>query len=106
MKPAHRLFSLSMFAVAALASGGALAQKGETVKIAWIDPLSGLMAPVGQNQLKSFQFFAEHFSKKNPAGVKFEIIGIDNKLSPQETANALKSAIDQGVRYVVQGRCV
>ena len=103
MKPVHRLFSLSMFAVAALASGGALAQKGETVKIAWIDPLSGLMAPVGQNQLKSFQFFAEHFSKKNPAGVKFEIIGIDNKLSPQETANALKSAIDQGVRYVVQG---
>jgi branched-chain amino acid transport system substrate-binding protein len=103
MKPVQRLFSLSMFAVAALASGGALAQKGETVKIAWIDPLSGLMAPVGQNQLKSFQFFAEHFSKKNPAGVKFEIIGIDNKLSPQETANALKSAIDQGVRYVVQG---
>ncbi len=103
MKSAQRLFTLSMFAAATLASGGALAQKGETVKIAWIDPLSGLMAPVGQNQLKSFQFFAEHFSKKNPAGVKFEIIGIDNKLSPQETANALKSAIDQGVRYVVQG---
>ena len=35
MKPAQRLFSLSMFAVAALASSGALAQKGETVKIAW-----------------------------------------------------------------------
>jgi len=103
MKSAQRLFTLSMFAAAALASSGALAQKGETVKIAWIDPLSGLMAPVGQNQLKSFQFFAEHFSKKNAAGVKFEIIGIDNKLSPQETANALKSAIDQGVRYVVQG---
>ena len=29
------------------------AQKGETVKIAWIDPLSGLMAPVGANQLKT-----------------------------------------------------
>jgi branched-chain amino acid transport system substrate-binding protein len=38
------------------------AQKGETVKIAWIDPLSGLMAPVGNNQLKSFQFFAEKYS--------------------------------------------
>ena len=35
--------------------------------------------------------------------MKFEIIGIDNKLSPQETSNALRSAIDQGVRYVVQG---
>jgi branched-chain amino acid transport system substrate-binding protein len=103
MKPSSRLFKLSTFALVTLAASGALAQKGETVKIAWIDPLSGLMAPVGQNQLKSFQFFAEHFNKKNAAGVKFEIIGIDNKLSPQETANALKSAIDQGVRYVVQG---
>ncbi|OYQ40372.1 branched-chain amino acid ABC transporter substrate-binding protein [Rhodoferax sp. TH121] len=81
----------------------ALAQKGETVKIAWIDPLSGLMAPVGTNQLKSFQFFAEKFSASNPAGVKFEIIGIDNKLSPTESLNALKSALDQGVRYITQG---
>ena len=84
-------------------AGGAFAQKGETVKIAWLDPLSGLMAAVGTNQLKSFQFLAERFSKSNKAGVKFEIIGIDNKLSPQETTNALKSAIDQGARYVVQG---
>ena len=75
----------------------------QTVKIAWLDPLSGLMAAVGTNQLKSFQFLAERFSKSNKAGVKFEIIGIDNKLSPQETTNALKSAIDQGARYVVQG---
>ena len=75
----------------------------QTVKIAWLDPLSGLMAAVGTNQLKSFQFLAERFSQKNKAGVKFEIIGIDNKLSPQETTSALKSAIDQGARYVVQG---
>ena len=75
----------------------------QTVKIAWLDPLSGLMAAVGTNQLKSFQFLAERFNQKNKAGVKFEIIGIDNKLSPQETTNALKSAIDQGARYVVQG---
>jgi len=91
-------------AAALLLSGAAaFAQKGETVKIAWIDPLSGLMGPVGQNQVKSFQFFAEKFNKTNPAGVKFEIIPIDNKLSPAESMNALKSAIDQGVRYIVQG---
>ena len=82
---------------------GAFAQKGETVKIAWLDPLSGLMAAVGTNQLKSFQFISEEFNKKNASGVKFEIIGIDNKLSPQETSSALRSAMDQGVRYVVQG---
>ena len=61
------------------------------------------MGPVGQNQVKSFQFFAEKFNKTNPAGVKFEIIPIDNKLSPAESLNALKLAIDQGVRYVMQG---
>ena len=95
-----------MIAIAALATcaTGAFAQKGETVKIAWIDPLSGLMAPVGSNQLKSFQFFAEKFSSaNNPAGVKFEVIGIDNKLSPAESLNALKAAMDQGVRYITQG---
>ncbi|HCL87390.1 MAG TPA: branched-chain amino acid ABC transporter substrate-binding protein [Comamonadaceae bacterium] len=84
-------------------AGGAFAQKGETVKIAWLDPLSGLMAAVGTNQLKTWQFLAEEFSKKNTSGVKFEIIGIDNKLSPQETTSALRSAMDQGARYVVQG---
>jgi len=76
---------------------------GETVKLVRIDALSGLMAPVGTNQLKSYQFFAEKFNANNPAGVKFEVSGIDNKLSPTETLNALKSAIDQGVRYVIQG---
>lgn len=98
-------FSRSPFAVlAALAFAvPAWAQKGETVKVAWIDPLSGLMASVGQNQVKSFQFVAEKLNANNPAGVKFEIITIDNKLSPAESLNALKSAADQGVRYVVQG---
>jgi len=81
----------------------AWAQKGETVKIAWIDPLSGLMAPVGSNQLKSLQYLADEYSKNNPAGVKFEILGLDNKLSPAESLNQLKSAMDQGVRYITQG---
>jgi branched-chain amino acid transport system substrate-binding protein len=109
----RRLTSLSIGLALAGACGLAAAQskpaaaakplQGQTVKIAWIDPLSGLMAPVGTNQLKSFQFFAEKYSALNPAGVRFEIIGIDNKLSPTESLNALKAAIDQGVRYITQG---
>ncbi len=94
---------LALAAGLIVTAGAALAQKGETIKIGWIDPLSGLMAPVGQNQLKSYQFMAEHFSKANAAGVKFEIVPIDNKLSPQESTNAVKSLTDQGVRYIVQG---
>ncbi|MGE0430204.1 MAG: branched-chain amino acid ABC transporter substrate-binding protein [Hydrogenophaga sp.] len=80
------------------------AQKGETVKIAFMDPLSGPFANVGQNQLKSWQFAAEKLSgAKNPAGVTFQVVGFDNKGSPQESLNTLKAAIDQGFRYVTQG---
>ena len=98
-------FTRNLIASAVLASAAlsAFAQSGETVKIALIDPQSGLMGPVGLNQLKSFQFFAEHFSKSNPAGVKFEVVGFDNKLSPAESLNALKAAMDQGIRYIAQG---
>ncbi|OYU41839.1 MAG: branched-chain amino acid ABC transporter substrate-binding protein, partial [Burkholderiales bacterium PBB4] len=94
---------LSLAAIGALTMGAAHAQKGETVKIGWIDPLSGLMAPVGSNQIKSYQFVGDVFNKANAAGVKFEMVPIDNKLSPQESTNAGKSLIDQGVRYIVQG---
>jgi branched-chain amino acid transport system substrate-binding protein len=76
---------------------------GQVVKIVRIDPLSGLLGPVGVNQSKSYQFFAEKYSAINPAGVKFEVSFIDNKLSPTESLNALKAAIDQGVRYIAQG---
>jgi branched-chain amino acid transport system substrate-binding protein len=87
----------------ALAASMVCAQSGQTVKIAFIDPLSGPFANVGQNQLKSWQFTAEKFNAKNAAGVKFEFVPFDNKGSPQESLNGLKAAIDQGIRYVVQG---
>ncbi|MFO1262809.1 MAG: branched-chain amino acid ABC transporter substrate-binding protein [Rhodoferax sp.] len=99
-------FALKFLAasVALSCAGAALAQKGETVKLVRIDPLTGLLGPVGISQLKGYQFFAEKFSGAgNPAGVKFEVVGIDNKLSPTESLNALKAAVDQGARYIVQG---
>ncbi|MBI3369648.1 MAG: branched-chain amino acid ABC transporter substrate-binding protein, partial [Burkholderiales bacterium] len=103
MSHARTLMSWAATSALVLGAASAYAQKGETVKIGWVDPLSGLMAPVGQNQIKSFQFVAEAFNRGNPAGVKFEMVPIDNKLSPQESINAVKSLIDQGVRYIVQG---
>jgi branched-chain amino acid transport system substrate-binding protein len=99
-------FTYKLVAAAALVSlaTAAMAQKGEVVKMVRIDAQTGLLGPVGVNQLKSYQFFAEKYSGAgNPAGVKFEVTGIDNKLSPTESLNALKSAIDGGVRYILQG---
>ncbi len=100
----RKIFRLVAIAAIASSAGLAFAQKGETVRIAHIDPFSGPFANVGQNQLKSWQFVAERYAgAKNPAGVKFEVVGFDNKASPQESLNALKAAIDQGFRYVTQG---
>lgn len=98
--------SLKLVAAASLlaCASGAFAQKGETVRIALIEGLSGPMANVGQNQLKSWQFVAERLNgAKNAAGVKFEIVGMDSKGSPQEAQNVLKAAVDQGFRYITQG---
>jgi branched-chain amino acid transport system substrate-binding protein len=103
MSLTRRSFAMSAVAAAAFTSTLALAQAGQTVKLAFMDPLSGPFANVGQNQLKSWQFTADHFNKKNAAGVKFEVVAFDNKGSPQESLNTLKAAIDQGIRYVVQG---
>jgi branched-chain amino acid transport system substrate-binding protein len=103
----RRVFSLTLGAALVVSAGAAMAQAkplaGQVVKIMWIDPLSGLMAPVGANQLKTAQFLAEKYSAINPAGVKFEVLSTDNKLSPTESVNALNAAVDRGVRYVMQG---
>jgi branched-chain amino acid transport system substrate-binding protein len=96
-----RKAALGALVVAGMLSFSAQAQ---TVKIAFIDPLSGPFAPVGQNQLRSFQLVADVANQQNWAGgPKFEVVGFDNKTSPQESLTQLKAVIDQGIRYVVQG---
>jgi branched-chain amino acid transport system substrate-binding protein len=103
-----------VFATGALAQakGGpakaaaAPAATAQTVRIAYIDPLSGPFAGVGSNLLKHFQFTVDAINAKQLAGpgVKFEMVSFDNKASPQETLTVLKQVIDQGIRYVVQGQ--
>ena len=80
------------------------AAHAETVKIAFIDPLSGPFAPVGQNQLKSFQTIADLATQQKWAGEhQIQVVGFDNKGSPQESLTQLKAVIDQGYRYITQG---
>ena len=76
----------------------------ENIKIAFIDPLSGPFAPVGQNQLKSWQAIADLANQGKWAGDNtIEVVGFDNKASPQESLTQLKTIIDQGYRYIAQG---
>lgn len=86
---------------AAFASGAAHA---DTIKIAMIDTMSGSFAPIGQNQLNTFRMAAEMANQQKWAGNHtFEVNAFDGKGSPQESLTQLKSAIDQGYRYIAQG---
>jgi len=74
------------------------------IRIAYIDPLSGPFAAVGQNALNSWKYAAELANNGKWAGNDtIEVVGFDNKGSPQESLIQLKTAIDQGFRYITQG---
>jgi branched-chain amino acid transport system substrate-binding protein len=97
--------SFRSLAVVALALSAALpCGAQEVLRIAYVDPLSGPFANVGEAGLKHFQFMADELNRRNAApGVKFEVVGFDNKVSPQETLNVFKQIVDRGIRYVTQG---
>jgi branched-chain amino acid transport system substrate-binding protein len=91
----------ALTAAAALISFAAQAQ---TVKIAYIDPLSGPFANVGEQGLAEFRFAVDRINKSGRLGkVKLEVVPFDNKVSPQESLNQLKRVIDQDIRYITQG---
>ena len=95
MRTISAALAAAVAAVAAPAAGWA-----ETVQIAYIDPLSGAFANVGDAGLKHFTYAAEQLSDDDTT---YEIVAFDNKTDPKESLVQLQKAIDQGIRYVVQG---
>ncbi|KIN75426.1 branched-chain amino acid ABC transporter substrate-binding protein [Sulfitobacter guttiformis] len=85
---------------------GASAAFAENIKVAFIDPLSGPFASTGTNGLHQFEFAADYMVNQKGGlldGAQMEVLGFDNKVSPKESLIQLQVAIDQGVRYIVQG---
>ena len=79
-------------------------QAAETVKIGFIDLLSGPFALTGQNSLKQLrEVVIQLNSKAGPQDPQFEVVEFDNKGSPQESLNALKAANDRNIRFITQG---
>ncbi|MET0219970.1 MAG: ABC transporter substrate-binding protein, partial [Tardiphaga sp.] len=98
------LASIALPLSAALSLFGTTAMAQETVKIGYIDPLSGGGASVGEVGLKTFQYMAEELNAKGGIlGKKVEIVPLDNKTNPQESLIQAQKAIDSGVRYLTQG---
>ena len=102
MTPRHVLLAVLALLLAALPVGAPQAQ--ETIKIGYIDPLSGPFAATGENGLNQFRMAAERINKAGGVlGKKLEIVGFDNKVSPQESLVQLKKVISEGIHFVFQG---
>ena len=76
----------------------------DTIKIGYIDPLSGGGASVGEVGLKTFQYMADEINAAGGLnGKKVEIVGLDNKVNPQESLIQAQKAADDGIRIITQG---
>jgi len=85
-------------------AGAAHAQQ-PTYKIAYIDPLSGPFANVGELMLMHTQYAIEDINAKGGVlgGTRLQLLQFDSKLSAQESQSALQAAIDQGAKAIVTG---
>jgi branched-chain amino acid transport system substrate-binding protein len=83
---------------------GFYVQAAETVKIGFIDLLSGPFALTGQGSLKQLKEVVDQLNAKSaPTDPKFEVVEFDNKGSTQESVNMLKAATDRGIHFITQG---
>ncbi|MBI5262451.1 MAG: branched-chain amino acid ABC transporter substrate-binding protein [Bradyrhizobium sp.] len=97
-----RKFAVTVAVAMGLTCGTAAAQ--ETVKLGYIDPLSGGGASIGEIGLKTFQYLADQINAQGGLlGKKVEILPLDNKTNPQEAVVQAQKAIDAGARYITQG---
>jgi branched-chain amino acid transport system substrate-binding protein len=103
MKVRNLFLVLAGLALFTMVGGTAVA--ADTIKIAYIDPLSGPAAGVGDAGYRHFQYNAELINAKGGVlgGKMFEIVPFDNKVSPKDSLIQLKSAIDQGIQIITQG---
>jgi len=100
----RKIVSLTALALSVLGVSAMSAAAEDTVKIGYIDPLSGGGASVGEVGLKTFQFLADEVNAKGGIqGKKVEIVPLDNKTNPQESLIQAQKAIDAGIRYLTQG---
>jgi branched-chain amino acid transport system substrate-binding protein len=78
------------------------APAADTLRIAYIAPLSGTFALTFEEQLKQFRAAADEVNSQGGVlgGRKIEIVPYDNKGTPQETLIVLNRATDEGIQYI------
>ena len=94
-----------VFASAVLSCASAIALAADTVRIAFIDPLSGPFANIGEMEVRLFQYAIDLVNARGgvAGGIKLELATFDNKANPQDALLVFKQATDQGIRFITQG---
>lgn len=94
---------LCCLSLCAVAPAGVSAQ--DTIRIAYIEGLSGPFANVGEIGLRHYQIAIEAINSRGGVlgGTRLEVVPFDSKTNPQEALLVLRQAIDQGIRYIAQG---
>lgn len=86
-----------------LAAGFPVVAQAGTVKIAYIDALSGPFAATGQAGARELRHAISKFLEgKEVAGEKLEVefLALDGKINPKESLVQLQNAISQGAEYI------
>ena len=98
-----RAFSVRFLVGAALALNLVSAPAADTIKVAYIAPLSGSSALIFEETLIAFRSAADEINERGGVlgGKKIEIVPFDNKGTPQETQIVLTKAIDEEIHYVL-----
>lgn len=102
-----RSVSIAGLAAAGLLCSGALAPTQaatKTIKVAFIDPLSGPFAPVGILGAQETEFMFNHINASGQLkGYKLELVPFDDKVNPATALVDAEKASNEGIHYLLQG---
>lgn len=101
-----RLRLLAQMATAFSLGFSSLTFAQEPIKIAFIDPQSGVFAATGESGFMVLDFAADYFYNDKGGvlgGRKFEVTALDNKNSAAESQLQLRRAISEGTQIVFSG---
>ena len=94
-----------LFGLLAMCALGGSAFAADTIKIGFLDPLSGPFANVGEHGAREALLAIEGVNAAGGVlgGSKFDLVTFDTKSSPQEALISLKQMTDQGIRFFFMG---
>jgi branched-chain amino acid transport system substrate-binding protein len=77
----------------------------DVVRLAYMDPFSGLGAAASEEAARHFQFMAKQINASGGvAGRRLEVVTMDDENNPEKSLILLKQAIDGGIQYIAQGQ--